>query len=333
MDRETRVLLIEHLDAIGAAIADARARAAALRATGCTVDVIVLDAAEDDDLLHPARMQRTGPGLEVFSDDVAGRELLHKRLARGRGEHVLWASATPGGGDAARAVPPGMMAHWWASGYAPRAAARGPLAALTPETAPCAGSLVERDAGVRARLSLWDGPFVLAPAPLGREGGRAIIDAFAEAVSDRDELDLVVCAHASPTLEGHARARGVSLRVHFVGPAPREAEAAWLATATVAVVCGQVPLSGGLLLRALSSGCPILPAGDAAAPLARWLDAQGAGWTRGRSLAGSFAAALDRSDDVLEARERGRAAAAAHTAAALTARFAAALDDDQARAA
>jgi hypothetical protein len=334
VDRENRVLLIEHLDAIGAAIADARVRAAALRAAGCDVEVVVLDASEHDDLLYPARMRRNGPGVEVYADDVFGRELLRKRLARARGERVLWASATPGGGDAARLLPAGITAHWWASGHAPsHGISRGPLEPLWRDGAPCSGSLVERESGGRSRLSLWDGVFLLAPAPLGREGGKAIIDAFADAVSDRDEMDLVVCGHASEALEAHARTRGVSLRVHFVGPAPREAEAAWLATATAAVVCGEVPLSGGLLLRALASGCPILPTGYAAEPIARWLTSQGNDWHRGRTLTESLAAALDRTRVVQDARERGREVAAAHSGAALTARLVAALGSDEVRAA
>jgi hypothetical protein len=334
VDRENRVLLIEHLDASGAVIADAPVRAAALRAAGCDVEVIVLDASEHDDLQYPARMRRNGPGVECYCDDVFGRELLRKRLARARGERVLWASATPGGGDAARLLPAGVTAHWWPSGHAPTyGITRGPLEPLWRDGAPCSGSLAERESGGRSRLSLWDGVFILAPAPLGREGGHALIDAFAEAASDRDEMDLVVCDHPSEDLEALAHARGVSLRVHFVGPAPREAEAAWLATATAAVVSGEVPLSGGLLLRALASGCPILPAGHAAEPIARWLTTHGIDWHRGRTLAESLAAALDRTGDLQDARDRGRKVAAEHSAAALTARLVTALGSDAARAA
>ena len=332
MDRETRVLLVEHLDAIGAAAADARIRASVLRAAGCTTEIIVLDASSHEDLLFPARMRHSVPGVEVFADDAFGRDLLRKRLARARGDRVLWASATPGGGEAAKLIAAGTTAHWWATGHAPVRAVSGPLPALFAG-APCAGSVIEPASGSRQRLSLWDGPFLLAPAPLGKRGGLAIIDAFAEAASDRDELDLVVCDHLDADLDAHARARGVSLRTHFVGPAPREAEAAWLATATAAVVCGEVPLSGGLLLRALASGCPVLPAGHAAEPIARWLDAKGCAWAAELRLADAFGAALERAPDVQAARDRGRHVAAAHTPAALGARIFAAFGSDAAHAA
>lgn len=322
------MLLVEHVDAAGASPEDARARSLALRHAGCTVEVVVLDGREDDDLLHPGRQSRPGVAIESLGAGADGRRSLASRVRASQPGLVLWASAAPGGGEAANALPRGPEAYWWPTGHAPAGTVAGPLPALPGFAAPCGGSAIELARGVRQRLSLWDGPFVLAPAPPSGEAADDVLDAFASAAGDRDEVDLVVLDHPHRRLEALARERGVGQRVHFVGPAPREAEAAWLATAVATIVAGDAPVSGGLLLRSLASGGAPVPVGAAATPIADWLASLGCAWSRPRDAAGIAAAieqALDRSTAVQLARERGREAAAACDAKWLEARLARAL--------
>jgi hypothetical protein len=267
-----RVLLIEHLDATGAAAADARQHAAALRAAGYEVEGLVLDGQRRVDLLFPARDRSTGAGFDFLAHDGSGT--LAARVRASRAPLVLWASAAPGGGEAARTLPAGTNALWWPTGHAPSSAATGPLLSLDAGLAPVGGSLGVDELPARRRLSLWDGPFVLVPSLPAARTAEAIVDAFASEADGVDEVDLVVLDHPDPGMERLARRAGVAQRVHFVGPAPREAEHAWLGTAVLALVGGDAALSGGLVLRALASGCPLLPAGEAAAPIADWLARQ-----------------------------------------------------------
>lgn len=308
-------MLVEHVDATGAAAHDARVRSAALRERGLSVETFVLDARFRDDLLY-GEPERTGrAGIESFGADAAGLEALRRRVAASRAQAVLWASASPGGGAAARVLPGDRPAWWWPTGHAPASAARGPLETLDLGLPPCAGSCVEKVKSPRGRLSLWDGPFVLVPFMPSGHAARALIDAFAAAVEERDDADLVVLDHGEPEFDALARDAGVDMRVHAVGPAPREAEAAWLSTAALALVSGDRALSGGWLLRALGSGCPVRTVGEQAAPIERWLAASGAGW--GPSFAAdrpdlAVGAALDRDPRVSAAREAGRELAAEH---------------------
>lgn len=328
MSRRTRVLLVEHLDAIGAAPADARARAIALRHAGCTVETVVLDGRGDDDLQFHSTERDAGPAIDSLAPGPAGLRALADRVRANRPSLVLWASAAPGGGEAAHALPRGPETLWWPTGHAPGSALPGPLPALPGFAPPCGGTAAEAARGPRQRLSLWDGPFVLVPAPPTGETAQELLDGFAAAAIDRDQVDLVVLDHPQRRLETLAHARGVGQRTHFVGPAPREAEAAWLATAAAVLVAGDAPVSGGLLLRALASGAAPVPVGAAAAPIADWLESLGCAWARPRDAAGIAAvieAALDRAAGTQRAREAGREAAAAFAGGALPARLAAAL--------
>lgn len=328
MARITRVLLVEHVDATGGAPSDARARALALREAGCTVDAVVLDGTPGEDLQFPSRERRPGPGIDVFTPDAAGLRAVVRRATAAHATHVLWASAAPGGGAPARALPREWPAWWWPTGHAPADAATGPLAALPGFEPPAGAAVLDAARTGRNRLALWDGPFVLVPAPPSDATAGAILDGFARAASGRDEVDLVVLDHPHARIEALARERGATHRVHFVGPAPREAECAWLATAAVALLTGDAPLSGGLLLRALGLGSAPVAVGAAAAPIADWLEAHDCGWARPRSAADVATAierALDRDAQVQRARERGREAARRRDGAALAGRLAAAL--------
>lgn len=326
MEHGHRVLLVEHLDAIGAAPSDARLHATALRAAGCTVETIVLAGGHHDDLLFTPTGDAAGPGTRVLDERDGGRDALARHVRAARVDRIVWASATPGGGDAARALAGRIPAAWWPTGFAAAGAAAGPLAELDRALAPPAGSALDPRELAARTLPLWDGPFVLVPAPPGARACAALLAAFAHAVRDRAEVDLVVCAHPDARFEALARREGVGQRVHFVGPAQRGAEVAWLRSAALAVLTADAPLSGGLVLRALACGCPLAAGGEANAPLPRWLRSQRVTWADAAGdLAGTLSAGLARGDDVAAARERGRALARAHEPAALAERLARAL--------
>lgn len=330
LSSQTRVLLVEHVDATGAAPADARARAVACREAGFAVETLVLDSLPGDDLQFPERGERTGTTIDVLVDDERGRAQLRARIRASRADRVLWASACTGGGALAAEVVGERPASWWPTGHPGTHGSRGTLAALDPAFAPAEGCAWDADRTPRGRLALWDGPFVLVPARPSPASARLLLQGFAEACRDRDELDLVVLDHPRPEIESLARQSGVSLRVHFVGPAPREAELAWLATARAALVTGDAPLSGGLLLRALGAGLPVLAAGAPARPIGAWLEHCGAGPSAresARDLADALGGVLDRASGDSPWRQRARAAAAAHHPGALAARLAAALGE------
>lgn len=322
MNGSSRVLLVEHLDAVGSAAVDARPHAAALRAAGLAVEAVVLEVDRGGELLFDSADRAAGPGFDRLAHDPLSA--LAARVRASRAGLVVWAGAQPGGGAAARALPAGMPAVWWPTGHAPAGATHGPLPALAHDWAPCDGSVIAADAPARRRLSLWDGPFALLPALPAARAAAEIIAAFAQVVDGGDEVDLVVFAQPDGAFEARAREAGVGQRVHFVGRAPREAEIAWLGTAVVALVGGDSPLSGGMLLRALAAGCPLLPVGAAAAPVADWLERSGLAWP-GSGLADRLAAVLDREPAVSAARDRGRSLAGAYGPAALAAKLAAAL--------
>jgi glycosyltransferase involved in cell wall biosynthesis len=318
-----RVLLIEHLDAIGSTSIDARHHAAALRAAGLDVEGIVLAGERDPDLLFPASERRAGSGFDVLGREHAAA--LGARVRERGCAFVLWASAAPGGGEAARALPDPRAALWWPTGHAPASAACGPLAPLDPALAPLAGAVLADDAFDRRRLPLWDGPFALLPSTPRARAAAELLHAFASACEEV-EVDLVVLAHPDPGFAQLARRAGLAQRVHFVGPAPREAEYAWLGSATVLLLDGDAPVSGGFVLRALGAGCPVLATSPAAAPLRRWLERNELGWEgAGTPLERALAAAFQRDPRVLAARERGRRVAATHDARAVGARITAAL--------
>jgi len=323
----TRILLIEHLDAIGSAPADARLRAAALRSGQFTVEGLVLGGDRHDDLLFPLHERRVGTGFDVLDAGPAGLAALTRRVRTSRADLVLWASTTPGGGAAARALPECTRAAWWPAGHADPRAEAGPLAPLDDALGAVAGCAVVSDAE-RRLLPLWDGPYVLVPAPPSAATAGAMMSAFASAAEGRDEVDLVVLDHPGAALSALARRAGMAQRVHFVGPSPREAEYAWLGAASMVLLPGDAAVAGGFMLRALAAGCLLQPVGAAAAPLATWLREQGlacANETSEEALAAAMDAALERDAGALAMRERARGVAARFGLAALGARITAAL--------
>lgn len=316
-----RVLLIEHVDAIGATAADAVARAVALRAAGAEVDIAVLEEGQEDDLLYDA-LERAPRLIHSRHCGPRARAAL-ARLVRGHGaDRVIWAGATPGGGAAAAEVVAGRAACWWPTGLAASSHAVGPLAAGIAADSPCSDHAVDADRTPRTRLSLWDGPFVLAFATPGRPDAAAVLEAFAHVAESLDGIDLVVLGRPDAAFEAHARRLEVLPRVHCVGRAPREAECSWLQTAACVVVGEDAPVSGGLLLRALATGHPLLAVPERSA-LQAWLEREqvGAGAANG-PLAERLAGALTGGAAAERAAARSRALAARHHAAALAARAA-----------
>ena len=322
MSPSPRVLLVEHMDAIGAAPADARLRASALRAAGATVEVIVLDTDRGEDLQYGSVSKRREPGVTVWHAHHAAGPL--GRFAREkRFDFAVWASAHASDPLAGQ-LPGALPAYHCCTGFAPHEIHERALPALDSSLEPCAGSAFDPARVQRGRLSLWDGPFALVPTPLTAETGRAVLEAFANAASDRDEVDLVVLDHPRAPLDALARELGIDLRVHFAGPAPREAEAAWLQTASVALLAGEQAISAGLVLRALMSGCPLIPVGEEAGPLAGWLLARGlapfAG-ADGDALGEALEAVLAAGPRIELLRSRGRVVGEGYSLAALTERF------------
>ena len=318
MTASPRVLLFEQLDATGASPADARARAHVLREAGSNVRLVVLRSEDSEDLQHGIEEHRPQPGIELVSGGDPAR-VAAACAQQSRADLVLWASAAPGGGAQARAVLPGAT-WWWPTGLAANSAPIGPLHSLDIS--------LDAEMQLRPRLSLWDGPYALAASPLAGTDARMAFASFARAVSERDDLDLVVLDHPSDALDALAREAGVVQRVHCVGAPPREAEVAWLQNARATLVGLGSPVSGGLVLRALAAGCPLLALGEDSAPLARWLEARGlsCGPTgSARAVSAALEAALQRSDAVEQAIARGRELARACDLDALAERCAPAI--------
>ena len=307
MGQPHRLLLVEQLDAIGASTSDVRARAQSLRRSGLEIRTIAITPDGDEDLQH-GTSERPQPGLDCLAPREA-RDGVRRTAAEWRADGIVWASATPGGGELARTLGARCPAWWWPSGWA---AARdaGPLAPVVPGLDPGAAVAHETERGRASRLSLWDGPYALAATPIGSGEAEALFDAFARAADRRDEVDLVILDRPHSALELLARTAGIEQRVHFVGRAPREAECAWLQHARVAFVSLHEPLSAGLVRRSLAAGCPLLPVGHAAEPVAEWLRAHGVSWSRpglARLAWDTVAAALGRTPAVETAIQRGRA--------------------------
>jgi len=325
LNANPRILLVEHLDAVGASVTDLRARAQVLRNLGAEVRMLTLPSEADHDLQH-GTSERQQNDIQRL-DEERGGDAVRGAAEAWQADHIVWVSAATGGGEPARALGAGRPAHWWPSGWTPLRAP-GPLAPLAPGLTPGDACVIEGERPRGARLSLWDGPYALAASPLRPADAEHLFDGFARAADQRDEVDLVVLDHPDPELESRARDAGIGQRVHFVGRAPREAECAWLQHARVAFVSLQRPLAAGLVLRALAAGCPLLPVGAASEPVADWLREQGATWAKpGRARLGwdTVAAALARTPAVETAVARGRARATEANAATLAARFAPAL--------
>jgi glycosyltransferase involved in cell wall biosynthesis len=316
-----RLLLVEHLDAIGSSLSDLRPRAQVLRELGFEVRMAALAADGEGDLQHGSH-ERRPIGIERF-DERDGPDGVRRAAESWNADGVVWASATTGGGAAARSLGVKHKAWWWPTGWT-AARAVGPLPKLAADLEPGEACVLEGERPKGARLSLWDGPYALVASRLRPADAEHLFDGFARAADRRDEVDLVVLDHPDAELEAMARSTGIMQRVHFVGPSPREAEQAWLQHARLAFLALQQPLAAGLVMRALSVGCPLLPVGSAAEPLRAWLAGRGLAWARperSRLAWDAVAAALARTPAVETSVARGRTLAAACTGSSLAARI------------
>ncbi|MBI3539925.1 MAG: hypothetical protein HY076_06600, partial [Candidatus Eisenbacteria bacterium] len=325
-----RLLLIDAIDTVGADIGDVRDRAAALGGRRAGVRAIAI-AREDAE--HGASQD----GLTVW---CRGRDTAARlRAAAGECERVVIAGGDADAAEWAAAIGAATPIRHWPTTFAPevgwsaritRPRAR-PASLFADDGAPAAdrimgGSGVHRERAGRGRLGLWDGDYALVPLPLTGVAGELLLRAFATVAGEWSGLDLVVLADAQPAMARAAEALRVGTRVHFAGAAAREAEWAWWAHASAAVITGESAFAGGFVLRALASSCPLVVAASAgpAAVAGDWLARHGAApW--GAPAAGDLAAALatliERGERVESALGEGRAIAARHDAAALAARL------------
>lgn len=333
-ERAPRLLLLEHLDAAGSRLADARARASVLRAAGAIVRVAVYGENDTEPRRAPAAPDEPAASNAVLHVGAthAERAAFERFLGEQTFDAVIIAAASARAGGPR--VPGGTATYYWPTGGGP--SRRWPLPTfdvhprlLAPAEDPedpapwlqwCA---VERTTAPARTLPLWDGDYLLAPAPLVGRSGQAVMTAFAEVARDWNGLDLVVLAETSPKVERLARRLDVAMRVHFVGPAPALAERAWWSYATVGVLAGGGPIAGGLVLRGLAAGCPlhVESSEDPGTALAAWLSRHGcAAAAKTGRLAESLVQLLERGPAVEQAIARGRALAAAHDVESLTER-------------
>jgi hypothetical protein len=336
--RPKRVLLVEVLDAAGADAADAREHAELLKAAGATVDVQIV-AAEPrfagENTPDPARS-----GVSAWHEPgAAGLASLRDSAADGNYDLALIASASTGGGKAARALRPILPTRWWPTaiavspGWTERWRPGGAAPVQMPESNGVAvpgleWSSVDGERVTRGRPTLWDGDYVLVPLPPSGADGPRVMTAFLAAAERHTSLDLLILSERLPDLERLARQAGVGGRVHFIGAAPREAEWTWWRYATAGLLAGDLPCAGGFVLRALALGCPLVLASDRRewTSVGRWLAHHGClGTPAGTSAGERLARTLERGADVVHATARGRELALAHVPVRLAPRFAAAV--------
>ena len=332
-----RVLLIEDLDAVGADSLDASRRAARMHAIGNRVTWVAVAPPEHDPRAHAGVSEE-----HLIAWDDAREKL--EALGAESWDHIVLASATAGGGPLAKWLP--RRARWWPSGFsgqdaeglarvAARALGERRLEPLDGAAAFGAAWLLgwsETDAPASRRpgLPLWDGELVLAVTGVAGPSGGATIDAFATLAQSWSGVDLVAWSHPAPALERRARASGIDLRVHHVGPAPRQAESSWLAQASAAIFSNGARVSAGLVLRVLAAGCPLVwiaPAGRSGG-VARWLEEQGCASVVAAdpaTIADRLEALLERGGEIERMIERGREIAARHDRRGLIERLSAVL--------
>jgi hypothetical protein len=324
-------LLVDVVVAVGADPADTRERVEVLRRAGLAVRAISLARAA-----HAPDAPAPEITIGLRREATAGR--LRQAAGAGRVDRVVIAGSEADAAEFGAFFRGAAPVRHWPTAFAPLAgwrsfiAGRRTPAPLFDGHASAADWIMAACSAERAgrgRLGLWDGDYVLAPLPPGGAAAESVLRAFAAVAAERDELDLVVLAEATPAFTRRAEALGVGTRVHCAGPAPRDAEWAWWSHASAALLAGSAPFAGGLVLRALAASCPLLVPRDAGACVAagEWLARAGCTpWgTPGTSeLGATLESLLARGADVESALERGRAVAASRDAAALATRIAAA---------
>lgn len=261
-----RLLLLFDLRAPGAHRADAASLVRALRRLGHEVVAVAREEGAEGGG-GPRAVVSSWPGLRGWL-----------RMRRDFGpDHVVLVSADRGRG-------------LWAAA----ACARAPVLIWPPPGAAFVGVGVDLARAARERRPLWDGEYVLAPAPLEPRAGRALLRAFARVAVDHAQLELVVLALPQPALVRHARRHGLLARVHFAGEAAGEAEWSWVENALAVALFPAVRTWPGLALRVLACGRPLLT--GAGSPEAARVEPGVTGWVcpaRPAPLAEALAQAVE----------------------------------------
>ncbi len=331
-----RVLLIDCLDSQGSRTIDAAARGRALALCAGEVEILTIDLR--DGAPAPARS---------LAAQLAGA------CARLTPDRLVIASALPCGRDIVRAMPRPAAAVWWPTGLpqAPRPSRAwtpfGSGAAAVPSLHDCDGAgtaadpgvataaaldwAVHEDSGVaRARITLWDGRYLLAPVPLSGVPGHELLRAFAALDARWNRVELVVLGAADPAFHHAARRLGIGARLHFAGAATADAELTWLASAAGAMFATDAPVAASLIVRAIACGTPVFVAGSRLANAVNpWLAHHGtlpASWPLDpEPLRVRLESLLDHDHELEVATRQGRAIAARHQTRALSVRLAVAL--------
>ena len=313
------VLLVECLHGLGAHEADAALRVRALRKSGLPVHVALVE----------------GTSASERAQAIAA---VITRAAKEHPGMVCVVSSEAEWGAFDRALPASMPRQWWPSlvpgcGGEPEPGAASAAITVAAGTShrtvalDCAPVRVARE---RGPVALWDGDFILAPGPLKGVEGERLLRAYAEAIEERPELDLVILADPDPVMHEFAHSIGIGWRVHSAGESPREAEHTWIATATAALLPLSEPVTAGIVLRLQAAGVPLILDSSlhAARSLAAWLGATHAGEG---SPEAALAAVLTRDPRVREASARARLRAAQHEPEALCGRLAINVGGDERR--
>lgn len=271
------LLLFEVLDLPGARAGDAVLRLAALERAGFAASAVVVG-----DCAGVPSAPRVG-----HAHDLAAALAIARRS--GPACRIVVASGAAGGGALGARLGPASGARWWPTAAArprvrwwTRSPEEGRLRSLDPDPrgplhTALAWAVADTREAIRPRLPLWDGDYVLVPAPPSPAGARAIVDAFAAVADDGVALDLVILSSRAPEALARARALGLGIRVHAAGTATGVAEWAWLADAGAVVVDAGAPLAAGLVARALASGVVprVAGAGADADTMRAWLASVG----------------------------------------------------------
>ncbi len=304
------VLLVECLSGLGAHEADAALRVRALRKAGLSVHVMLVEGTT------------AGERAQAISAAVARAVAEQPAVVCVVSPDAEWRAFD-------RALPASLPRQWWPSlvpgsgGEPEPGAATAPVSVASSTSyrtvaLDCAPVRVARE---RGPVALWDGDFVLSPGPLKGVEGERLLRAYAEAIEERPELDLVILADPDPVMHEFAHSIGIGWRVHSAGESPREAEHTWIATASAVLLPLSEPATAGLVLRIMAAGVPMILDSSlhAARSLAAWLGATHAGVAPPEA---ALAAVLRRDPRVREASARARLRAAGHEPEALCARLA-----------
>ena len=200
--RRGPVILIEMIDALGSADADARVRAQAMRRAGPAVRATALP------WRTPAERHESAEPPSLAEREERFRRAVHNACAAFSPECVVLAASEPVAARLKAHVPRETPLRWWPTAVLDLAARNGsPLAPLAlaargagdarDETAlPALDVAVIRAPRSGERVSLWDGTMCSCPASLGDADGREILKSFAHV--DEAALDLVVLAAPQP---------------------------------------------------------------------------------------------------------------------------------------